>query len=197
MKNQRKSPTLKTVLILFFLLAGAMSCDQTKNSSQTTNAAATESKPKPPKEDMHTAITNGNLDVIKQHIAAGSNLNEKDPFGGSSPLTSAALFGELEIAKVLIEAGADINFKNNEGSTPLHIAAFFCNTEIVKLLLDNGADKTITNNFGATALASVSTPFSEVENVYHLMSKQLAPLGLKMDMEHIENTRPQVAELLK
>src|SRR6185369_9232122 len=96
---------------------------------------------KPPQVDIHTAVVSGNLDAVKQHIAAGTDLNEKDPFGGSSPLISAAVFGKTDMAKVLIDAGADLNFQNKDGSTALHTSAFFCRPEIVKLLLDKGADK--------------------------------------------------------
>jgi ankyrin repeat protein len=137
------------------------------------------------------------MEAVKQHIAAGSNLNEKDPFGGSSPLITASLFGKPEAAKVLIEAGADVNFQNNDGSTALHAGAFFCRPEIVRMLLDNGADKSLKNKFGATAYESVAIPFADVKNTYDMMGKILAPMGLKLDYTHIEKTRPEIAAMLK
>lgn len=78
------------------------------------------------------------------------------------------------MARILIEAGADLNFQNNDGSTALHTAAFFCRPEIVKMLLDKEADKTIRNKFGATAYESLTPPFSDVKNVYDVMGKMLA-----------------------
>src|SRR5690606_36338394 len=78
-----------------------------------------------PDTDIHTAVLTGDQAALRQHIAAGTDLNTKDPFGGSSPLISAAVFGKTEEAKILIDAGADINFQNNDGSTALHTAAFF------------------------------------------------------------------------
>ena len=105
-----------------------------------------------------------NMEALKQHIAAGSNLNEKDPLGGSSPLISACLFGKTAMAKMLIEAGADLNFRNNDGSTALHTASFFCHPEIVRMLLDKGADKTIKNKYGSTAYESVAGSFADVKN---------------------------------
>ena len=52
-----------------------------------------------------------NIAAVKQHIAAKSDINEKEKFGGSTPLISASLFGKTEIAKLLIDAGANSIFK--------------------------------------------------------------------------------------
>lgn len=168
-------------------------CSGQKSDSQTEQKEA----PKAPEVDIHTAVVTDNIEALKQHIAAGTNINEKDPFGGSSPLISATVFGKPEAAKILIDAGADINFQNNDGSTALHTAAFFCHPEIVKMLLDKGADKTIKNKYGATAYESVSLPFPAVKEAYDMMGQVLGPMGLKLDYAHIEKTRPVIAEMLK
>jgi len=181
-------------LILSFLMNVA--CTD-KSASAQQGAAKPKSEVKPPQIDIHTAVVTENMEALKQHIAAGSNLNEKDPFGGSSPLISAAVFGKTEMAKVLIEAGADINFQNNDGSTALHTSAFFCRPEIVKMLLVKHADKTIKNRFGATAYESVVAPFSDVKGAYDMMGTLLAPMGLKLDYAYIEKTRPEIAAMLK
>ena len=151
----------------------------------------------PPKVGLHEAVIQGNLEAVWGHINAGSNLDEKDASGGSSPLITAAVFEKTEIALALIEAGADVNFRNNEGSTPLITAAFFCRTEIVEALLANGADATIKNNAGSTALESVTAPFEEVEGIYDYFAKTLGPLGLKLDLEQLKTTRPIIAEILR
>ena len=62
-------------------------------------------------------------------------MNIKEPMGGSTPLISASLFGKTEIAKLLINAGANLDIQNNDGSTALITASFFCRLEIVKMLL--------------------------------------------------------------
>ncbi len=117
--------------------------------------------------------------------------------GGSSPLIIAATFGRTEVAKALIEAGAGIDQKNNDGSTALHTAALFCRTEIVKTLLDKGADKSVRNNAGSTALELVSGPFDTVKGTYDFFGTVLKPFGLELDYERIEATRPKIAKMLK
>ena len=188
-----------TVCTTLFLASLIMTACGGKNSAATSDSATTvaTSSAKAPDIDLHTAVLTDNIEAVKQHIAAGSNLNEKDPFGGSSPLITASLFGKQEAAKILIGAGADVNFQNNDGSTALHTGAFFCRPEIVKMLLDNGADKSLKNKFGATAYESVAVPFSDAKNTYDMMGKILAPMGLELDYAHIEKTRPEIAAMLK
>jgi len=178
--------TATTATLVAILLAGA-GCGKRGDS---------EEKARPPLVSLQMAALNGNVAAIEQHIEAGSDLNAKDAYG-STALIVAATFGRTEVARALIDAGADMTITNNEGATPLHIAAFFCRAEIVETLLDNGADKNARNKRGSTALASVSGPFDEVKGVYDSLGKGLGPLGLRLDYERIERTRPRMAEMLR
>lgn len=200
MKTQKIiSVKLVTTSMLVVILLTIASCGSKQENSARENdqSSVSETKVKPPSIDIHTATFLGDLEAIHQHIKAGSNLDERDPSAGSSPLISAAVFGKTEVARALIEAGADVNLRNNEGSTALHTAAFLCRTEIVEMLLDNGADKNIKNNFGSTALESIAVPFNNVKGIYDQFSKDLGPLGFKLDYEHVKETRPRIAEMLR
>ncbi|MDX2048100.1 MAG: ankyrin repeat domain-containing protein [Chitinophagaceae bacterium] len=196
MKKQINN-SLRTVIAITFLsfLSIMASCQQKKDPGK--NAAVSQTRVKPPKIDIHTAVVTGNMEALKQHIAAGSNINEKDPFGGSSPLISVCLFGKTEMAKALIDAGADLDFRNKEASTALITASFFCRPAIVRMLLDKGADKTIKNVYGQTAYEAVAGPFTDVKNAYDGLGKMLEPMGLKLDYAYIKNTRPEIAAMLK
>ena len=57
----------------------------------------------PPHVGIHLAALQGHVDAIRQHIKAGSNLDEKDEHG-STPLIVAVTFGKTEVARALIEA---------------------------------------------------------------------------------------------
>jgi len=181
--------TMKTVTtaMLIVTLLSVAGCTKQEDSDKER---------RPPSVGLHVAALQGNLDAIRQHVDAGSDLDEKDAYG-SSPLIIAATFGKTEVAGALIDAGADLTITNNEGATPLHIAAFFCRTEIVKALLDKGADRTIRNNAGRTALETVAVPFDDVKGLYHGIGKGLKPLGLKLDYERIRTARPKIAQMLR
>ena len=146
---------------------------------------------------LHQAVIEGDLETVRALIEAGTDLDVKEPSGGSSPLLTAATFGKTEIAKALIDAGADVNQRNNDGSTPLLTAAFMCRTEIVEALLAAGADRSIANNAGSTPLDVVTVPFEAVEGVYDYLGAVLGPYGLELDYDRIRETRPVIAEMLR
>ena len=122
------------------------------SSSQSSNKEEkTLVSPKPPAMSLIDASALGDLDAVEKHIAAGTDVNQLDPDeqgDKDSCLGVAAAFGHKDVVLALIEAGADIGYRNKNGSTPLHIAAFFCYPEITKTLIDKGSDKNAVDNEG-------------------------------------------------
>lgn len=57
-----------------------------------------------------------------------------------------------KIVQLLIDRGADVEVKTNDGRTLLHIAALAGNEKIIRLLMDIGADIKARNNNGVTLL---------------------------------------------
>ena len=70
----------------------------------------------------------------------------------SLSLDAAILQGNIDAVSQHINAGTDLNKKDQWGSTPLIIATTFGKTVISKALIENGADMTIGNNEGSTPL---------------------------------------------
>lgn len=159
--------------------------------------AASSESVKAPDIGLEEAAMKGDSEAVRQHIAAGTDMNTKNPMSGGTPLIAAATFGQNETALLLIEGGADLEVKNNEGATALHVAAFFCREEIVKALLAKGADRSARNNMGATALDSVLVPFDQMKPIYEMLQTILGPYGLELDYEYIKETRPRIADILR
>lgn len=192
--------SLKTLLSFSLVLVlFTAACAQSGKSSTPTaqNNTTSKSTVEKPDMDIQAAILSGNLEAVKQHIAAGTDINAKDAMSGATPLITAATFDKKEIAKALIDAKADLSLKNNDGATALHVAAFFCRVEITQLLLDANADKNVKNNFGATPRESVLVPYADMKPFYEMIQQQLSPMGLQMDLNEIEELRPVIAMMLQ
>ena len=94
--------------------------------------------------------------ILKMLIKSGANPNRKDSNQyGYTPLIRAAEFDELEIAKTLLVAGADINATNNEGATARHYAK---NAEVARLLIAAGADRNARLTYVDGGITNVVTP---------------------------------------
>ena len=171
------------------------------SSSQSSNKEEKTLAPtKPPAISLIDASATGDLDAVKKHIAAGTDVNQLDPDeqgDKDSCLGVAAAFGHKDVAIALIDAGADIGYKNKNGSTPLHIASFFCYLEITKALVDKGADRKAIDNEGGTALDGVLLPWSQAKGIYDLMNSIFTPLGVPLDYDRIKSTRPEIVNILQ
>ena len=105
---------------------------------------ATTQSPEPPTVkapdiSIHDAAHKGNIEAVKQHLDAGTDVNAKDE-DGCTPLYAVAGGGHKEIAELLIAKGADVNPKREDGATPLLIAAVAGHKEVAELLIAKGAD---------------------------------------------------------
>jgi len=86
------------------------------------------------------------------------DINGKDNMG-TTPLQISLMRKALVLAhlpELLIDKGADVNAKNNDGNTALHETARFGYLEITRKLLDKGTDVNVKNNDGFTPLHSAS-----------------------------------------
>lgn len=186
-----------TIQMLFFTLILISSCTKSDKKANSDKTAKTTKSVTKPSIDIHAAVLTGNLEAVKQHIEAGTDINQKEAMSGSTPLMSAATFNKTEIAKVLINAKSDLSIKNNDGGTALHTAAFFGRIEIVQLLIDAKADKTVRNNFGATPREIVMTDYAQMKPIYEMLIQQLKPMGFTLDLNELQKARPVVAMMLQ
>ena len=104
-----------------------------------------------PDISIHQAAQTGNIEAVKQHLAAGTDVNAKGR-DGWTPLHAVAINGHKEIVELLIAKGADVDAKDEDGWTPLHWAAVNGHEETVELLLANGSDVNAKDNDGETPL---------------------------------------------
>jgi hypothetical protein len=93
--------------------------------------------------ELIEAIEKGNIEVVKQCLAVGADVNIKwrrlaDYVHGPFVLHLAVHWGHGEIVELLITEGADVNAKANDGRTPLDVAIKHERTEVTDLLRNHG-----------------------------------------------------------
>ncbi len=119
------------------------------------------------------ASAEGHADIVQLLAAHGADLNlrsyDRDPTlpkmeagtpnapiasGGLTALLFAARQGEIETAKALLDAKADINAVDSDGNNALTLAILNTHYDLTQLLIDRGADPNIASKNGRTALYS-------------------------------------------
>ncbi len=105
---------------------------------------------------QQTALTFAkNAVATKVLVSAGAEMDHIDGLG-YSPLKYAAENGEIEVARTLLELGADPD-ASSIGETPLHMAILHDQIEVAQLLLEAGVDPNSLDGDGRFPLMKVQT----------------------------------------
>jgi uncharacterized protein len=100
--------------------------------------------------ELSDAVKAGDAQRVEALIAGGAKVNAHDFFG--TPLHAAAAGGFPPIAKMLIDAGADLEAEGLGKAHPLHIAALTDHAAVAALLIERGAKVDTLNAEGMTPL---------------------------------------------
>ncbi|CAE7258234.1 ADL1 [Symbiodinium sp. CCMP2456] len=120
---------------------------------EANNMQQLEEKPDVLRERLFDAVNDGDLPVATRCLDANAGTSAQlsidvTDHDGNTPLSEAACYGEVELAKFFLSRGAHPDSRNDLGRTPLWRACYNGHAEIVELLLQSGADKSIPNNLG-------------------------------------------------
>ena len=77
----------------------------------------------PPDVSIHEAAGQGDIEAVKQLLAAGADLNEKDEDFRWTPLQHAIMSGQLEVVRILIKYNSDLHVNDDHGCTALQAHA--------------------------------------------------------------------------
>lgn len=84
---------------------------------------------------MFKAVQEGDFELVKYYLKVGINPNYQHPEIMATPLVESIRFNHLDIAKLLLDNGADPNIEEDmEGDTALFVAKAKKNQEAIKLL---------------------------------------------------------------
>ena len=153
---------------------------------------------------LEEAVLTNNVEIVKLVVAKAKNLNVGcDGRSNDTALHVAA--GEyptvdVEITKVLIRAGANINARNAVNETPINRAADTGREEVVRELVQAGAELNVQDNQGDTALINAITRrFAKIVNI---LLQAGADVNLKNKKGYTalylaEYSSPEIAEMVR
>ncbi|XP_014227268.1 uncharacterized protein LOC106652688 [Trichogramma pretiosum] len=125
--------------------------------------------------------------VLKLLLENNADVSATCEYHGTIPTTILGMNSKdsIEIIKLLLKYGMDVNLKDNWGRTPLHIAVKRARLEEIEFLLLHGADPNIVDDYG-------NTPLNEVCVNHHITNEYLQViqylLRYKVDM-NIQNNK--------
>ena len=110
---------------------------------------------KAPDISIHEAAEEGDLEAIKQHLAAGTDVDVKG-WKGMTPLHFSVRANQKEAVELLLARGADVEARKDADVTPLMLCFWAAGIdeaeEIVEVLISNGADINAKDFVGNSAL---------------------------------------------
>jgi len=110
--------------------------------------------------DLTVASAIGDLDSVRQMLDDNpSRISETRP-NGRRPLSASVEFGHDDIARLLLERGANPRWEEPDAprGTSLHAASRMGNLAMVKLLLDHGADPNEEIDSTSSAMVFAASP---------------------------------------
>ena len=111
--------------------------------------------PIPTVNNLFDAAKAGDLEAVEDCVAIGRDVNEVDE-GQRTPLHFAVAYGHADITRELLNSGAKLDAREQQGNTPLHYACGYGRAELVSLLVGAGADAAVENAEGKTPLELVT-----------------------------------------
>ena len=152
---------------------------QAESVADDANPKPTQTKIEAPKVSIHVATQKKNLEAIKQHLNAGTDINKKDK-NGATALHRAARYRLLEIVEFLIENGANVAARDDRGETPLHHQTKA--KKIIEVLISKGADVNARDKSGQSSLHEAAGGYNS-HSIVKLFVDHGADVNLKDNSE--------------
>ena len=115
-------------------------------------------RPAPPRgTPLHYAAFCGLHDFVKiLTVERPQDVDSQSFSDEATPLHLASEEGHVDVARILVEQGADVTAQDKDGSTPLHRASERGHLDLARFLVEHGANAAAKNKYGWTPLDRAS-----------------------------------------
>ena len=117
-------------------------------------------------EKLFMAVKKGDAELVEELTGRSPEMVNTIDREGSTPLLFALELGHADIAKFLIEKGANVTATDKWQDTPLHLSAWFGFKDVTQLLIEKGANVNAKDSKGRTPLtAAISQGKDEIQQI--------------------------------
>ncbi len=197
------------------LIEAVKSNDKIKVSELLQNGAKFNIQDKEGYTAWHLALLKGNIDIVKEFVKHGASINNKVnrkiekgtliirrqqniysvsvDLDNTYPLFIVVLNNNINLTKLLLEAGGDPNIEDENGNTPIMVASAKGNIKIIKLLIKYGAQINHWNKRCLTPIVvGALNPSNKIEVIQLLLNKGALPDKL---LEKVKNEELKKIEI--
>ena len=174
-----------TFRFISFLILGVIFMTNLSAQGVIENQKPAENSELSLEQQLFQSIDRGDMAAFSQLLKAGADINTADPlYKNQTPLILAAWWGRTEIVNELINAGANIDARDDDGNSALLGASFRADLGLIKSLVAAGAEINTYNKKKETPLhiaASRNRP---------ALAAYLLQLGAPIDVKDAEGNTP-------
>jgi len=125
---------------------------------------------------LHWAVLRNHHSVVELLLRRGARVDPTESYRRTPLLLVARETGNLEMARRLLDAGADVNARDRFGSTPLELSAWRGFRDVVDLVLDRGA--TVPADSGVAAEMLMQAAERGLDRLFRILSGRMTvPAG--------------------
>jgi len=106
--------------------------------------------------DIYQVLKDGNVSRVRELLETYDDVTERDIAYGRNALHIVAMCGHFDVAKLLVQNGADVKAVDKKKQTSLHFASSNGHVDVAKLLIQNGADVNAVTKTNWTSLHYVT-----------------------------------------
>ncbi|KAL3269427.1 hypothetical protein HHI36_008497 [Cryptolaemus montrouzieri] len=153
--------------------------------SLLTNKAFINSKSRNGRTALHLAAMNGHVHLVKYLIKDHNAVIDILTLKKQTPLHLAAGAGQIEVCKLLLELGADIDATDEQGQKPIHAACRNNHSEVAKLFLQQHPSLVMAMTKDGNTCAHIAAAQGSVTVIEELM---------KFDRQGVINARNKLTD---